>query len=425
MGIYRDYCENIKESRENMEYTVNELRNPIKILNHISRIKDKITILDKVIEVSYIDDFESAVNYISNKLSINREEVIDILVKFAVNTNLEIHLTDKCNLNCYYCSFKKKKGQLNLAQVERALELFSPKAVTFSGGGENTIHPDFECILGDIHKKYPEIQLGLVTNGVIVKKGEFLNDLSWVRCSLDASGEAEMNYLKGKKVFNSTLRNIEYYLNCTKIDNVGVGFLFSADNIDSIPIFLQKMYEICKNSYRGHLLNLQFRPLRPEYSIFTETLAGHNCSFKLISQLQINRIIDYIKNIEDVEYKNFILRQSNYEVFSLDKLKNYWMPEKTFALCYMSSIYTLMRANGDLYSCIHLGEEDCSLGNIDNIKDRESIAELGLKRIKYINKGGLWCNNEECRYAHINNQVERALSEQIDVPLRLTENYFF
>lgn len=412
-----------------IKYTVSELRNPIKILNHKDRIKEKIEITTMFEKVDCEKEaVENIIEQVAKATSVSTEHITKLLVACAGNTNLEIHLTDKCNLNCSYCSFKKKKGELCLEQVDKAIRIFKPRAITFSGGGENTLHPNFSEVIIHIHENYPDVQMGLVTNGVILKPGKYLDFLSWIRCSLDATSEEEMNTQKGRTVYSDVIKNIEYYLNETNIQNVGVGYLFSQYNINSVPCFLEEMYKLETLSCRKKVLNLQFRPLRPEYSKFFEVINGHDETFNLIEMGQIDRILEYVKYIKDNNYRKFVEKQTNISIFNKNKLNKYWMPCQEFSRCYMCSVYTLLRANGDLFSCIHLGEiEECALANIDKIDEKNvmDLASIGLKRIKYMNKKGMWCNEKECRYAHINNIVENNLESTKKLPIKLQENKFF
>lgn len=222
-------------------YSVMDLRSPYKILNHISVIDRKKEIfnlyapfLKKYLRTEIEARYETIIDEIANATKLSQESIRADFVDFVCNTNLEIHMTDICNLSCTYCSFGRTMNSLNENQIHDAIKLLKPKAITISGGGENTLHPEFTSILAMIKKEAPDVQIGLITNGVITCRDSIMDELDWIRVSLDAPDAEMYKKLKGVDRFNSTIDSIRYYLNETKIANVGVGYLFSRDNFSGI-----------------------------------------------------------------------------------------------------------------------------------------------------------------------------------------------
>ncbi len=107
-------------------------------------------------------------------------------------TNLRISLTQKCNLDCFYCHEEGEKNNHNTAlEVEEVKEIIETASelnmykVKFSGG-EPLLHPDIEEII-DHSAEYMN-DVSITTNGVLLaEKAEELKDagLDRVNISLD------------------------------------------------------------------------------------------------------------------------------------------------------------------------------------------------------------------------------------------------
>lgn len=124
-----------------------------------------------------------------------------------------IHLvvSDVCNQSCAYCAYRDPtypSSQRFLAQdgapprrmltADKVHEVLldcarmgrHKVAVQFTGGGEPTVHPQFDQILW--WARDLELPYAVVTNGVLVEQREIVEDLAradWVRFSIDTADE--------------------------------------------------------------------------------------------------------------------------------------------------------------------------------------------------------------------------------------------
>ncbi len=96
---------------------------------------------------------------------------------------LRVSLTDKCNLRCIYCMPPEGVPFLPHHEVLRNEEFVDiinffvargVKKVRFTGG-EPLVRRGFDDIIGEIHHLYPDVELALTTNGVLL--GEHLATL--------------------------------------------------------------------------------------------------------------------------------------------------------------------------------------------------------------------------------------------------------
>ena len=134
-----------------------------------------------------INSFTSASGDIPWKLLQHCEAVTAGMI---LPVHLQLIPTNRCNGNCSFCSCSNDDRTLELSfeevvQILDHFELHGSQAVTFTGGGEPTIHPRIEDILH--HAFSLGYDIGLVTNGKKWGKDDitYANDmLLWLRVSV-------------------------------------------------------------------------------------------------------------------------------------------------------------------------------------------------------------------------------------------------
>ncbi len=115
-------------------------------------------------------------------------------------------------------------------QTVARLKTWGTQAVVLTGGGEPTVHPNWQGIANDWSQHF---QLGMYTNGIKLDLAPCEKAFRWVYVSLDAPDEKAWSENKGVDpgLFRKVLANIEaasYYA------TVGVGFLIGEDNVDRV-----------------------------------------------------------------------------------------------------------------------------------------------------------------------------------------------
>jgi len=95
--------------------------------------------------------------------------------------------TNRCNLNCDFCSnsARNMNEELSLAKIRLTFQnLPSLKAIEITGGGDPLCHPLIGDLIHEILIK--KLQVGLITNGILLKKIQYyLQKLHWLRISLN------------------------------------------------------------------------------------------------------------------------------------------------------------------------------------------------------------------------------------------------
>jgi len=129
--------------------------------------------------------------------------------------SINLDLTSACNFACPHCvdsGIINAGGSLETGEIKNALDVLCSRgllSVILIGGGEPTLHRDFETIVSYIKGK--GLQLGIVTNGSrldkIKKAALLLEKGDWLRLSLDAARQETFEKMHCPKI-NISLETI-------------------------------------------------------------------------------------------------------------------------------------------------------------------------------------------------------------------------
>lgn len=183
---------------------------------------------------------------------------------------LDIDLTTLCNNRCPNCTYLDQRilpaqflpKELAKKAIDQA-SAFGIKAVTFTGGGEPTLHPDFSEIVAFSQRQ--GLKAGLITNGLNYNQQIATRTLpyfSWVRFSLDAGTPSVYanSHGLGARPFLRTINNIKQALAIREKSALpvilGASYLVSEPN--------RPDFEAAINLTLGKigLDRLQFKPMR-------------------------------------------------------------------------------------------------------------------------------------------------------------------
>ena len=128
-----------------------------------------------------------------------------LLLNSGVKDLLPIHVqwmpTNKCNLNCKFCSCseRNKSLEMDITKAKAVIQELSGlgcKAVTVTGGGEPLCHPQIVEMLECFAEH--DIAIGLVTNGTLINKldKKTLSLLTWCRISSGDDRQLTPRYQK-------------------------------------------------------------------------------------------------------------------------------------------------------------------------------------------------------------------------------------
>jgi len=270
---------------------------------------------------------------------------------------VELDLTNICNHDCPGCTGFRMEGGLNSTiATSDALDIIDDlkscgvKAVTFTGGGDPTMHRDFDEIIK--HAADIGLEVGLITNGLAIKErhlDSLLSSCMWIRVSWDActpdmhrkihyGGDLNKKMSSDKqfwKVIDNTKMLCEYKTKHNIDCVVGCAFLVGEETQDDIIGFAEL-------ASRSSVDYCQYRPFH--YS-------------------------SYNKDIEDLMHCARKLYQTDSFVVLFSEFKFQSMKEnncnRTYDICHGSHFSTHISANYKVYMCCHLMfSEEANIGDL-------------------------------------------------------------
>ncbi|MBF0543322.1 MAG: radical SAM protein [Candidatus Riflebacteria bacterium] len=256
---------------------------------------------------------------------LNRKKNFDELPPISV----ELQLTDLCNLNCSWCTdklFRSRASSTSLHDIQHLFEYFQKNnvGVTIEGGGEPSIHQDFEKIV-----KFGSqlgISMGLISNGVI-NYSHLMHFFKWVRISLDASNYEEYFLEKGKNCFDTVLKNLETFSGNRDPEStqLGIGYVLTKRNLSNLHSFAEKMNNLMID-YAYLRPVEESSDLLPELSVLFD-LKKWTIDFNKNNRMQIllninERMIKSNDNLPCVAHSLSCIIQANGDVVLCEKRRN-------------------------------------------------------------------------------------------------------
>lgn len=312
---------------------------------------------------------------------------------------IEIDLTNRCNHRCDFCYYAEHIGveadkpslntELLLQRLKEAKEL-GTKALSFTGGGEPTIHPDYPKIIK--YAKKLGFDLGTITNGSVITErnvDDYVDNLQWIRLSIAGGDKASYHKVQGVDQFEKILDNLR--LLCKRKTekksnlNIGVRTLVTSDNINAIVNMAHLIKKLNIDYYQ--VAPDQYTPDKGKFWNSDETQAIFSKVKEILSENNIKLLTT-----------TFMEAQEN-----LDK------PTTCYAHFFMITI----TAEGDLTFCKNArGENDFNIGNIVEKTLKEIWTDSITKDIESWvrpNNCGLFC-----KHMAINNTMEDIINPGID-----------
>lgn len=290
---------------------------------------------------------------------------------------IEIHPTNFCNLKCNGCSYSSRNDgtTINFNELINTVNYynqFDVRSVFFSGGGDPLCWNKYEAFLKKIERK--QWKLGISTNLYNISSikniiSEFdiyqIHVLGFDKeslineCKVDAFDRIDKNY---KLLFEK------------KEDRqiVAMKFLINNNNYNLIDRYLDYIYRF----------NCDSIVIKIEQDFLTNN--------NVFDEANYNYLRDVIKTHKIVRKFDFIIDNLDDDLF-------YKPPPKE---CYLanSSMYSLIRANGDIYPCIA-----STYSNENSCADIFSIAEKKNRSNRYTSNMLLKkCPLKACRHYRFN-----------------------
>lgn len=133
-----------------------------------------------------------------SKIFRNSNLLLNIFNRIVQPIHLQFNPTNRCNLNCAFCSCagRDKQQEMSFEEFDSILSKFynlGCRAITITGGGEPLLTKDLERMTKSIREH--AVEYGLVTNGLLLKEvsPEIFRQATWVRISV--SDESDLGRL--------------------------------------------------------------------------------------------------------------------------------------------------------------------------------------------------------------------------------------
>lgn len=319
--------------------------------------------------------------------------------------NVEIDLSNRCDLGCEFCHFAythtrgphAHSEKLNdaipggdLMDTHLAVDIidqlynFGVRSITWTGGGEPTLHPDFEQIIS-LNYVYGMDQ-GIYTNLAHTSRDNMLamkDSMKWILVSLDADYRGEYKRLKRVDAFDEVCEHINLIANYPGNATIGVSFLLNKHNFERTESMIRL----------GLSLGADYVQLRPTISFDLQNPGnvGEDTSWAL----------------EAAAYLADLAWNPRVEI-DLDRFIAYgnWI-RHGYQTCWWSRMQTVITPNGKVWGCVNKREfPDAELGDLTN----ELFADIWKRAPTQM-------VNNQCRVfcrGHIPNQaLDIMMAEQI------------
>lgn len=253
---------------------------------------------------------------------------------------------------------------------------FGSEGLEFSGGGESTLHPDFERISESAHKM--GYALGLLTNGTRLN-AEFLSQhFKYVRIGIDAGTEETYNKIKRTQdKFQKVLSGIKACVMYKRKDfTVGLKVIINMINCNEIP----RMIGLANQ------LEVDYIQFKSEHS-----------SVNSISEKD-RKFYEEILNVERQNGENRA------------KILGTLYHQQAITKCYMSPIHAVITAEGKILMCCYF--PDRPIGTIE-----QPIREVwGSERHKEVIKMTTVqdCVKIDCRIAGYNQAMNNLFEDPLE-----------
>lgn len=301
--------------------------------------------------------------------------------------NVEIDLSNRCSLGCAWCHFAytHTRGPLvgkmdkpadavaggDLMDTNLAYRIVSDlhdegvKSLTWTGGGEPTLHPDFNEIVR--YAASWRMDQGIYTHGGHiddVRAALLKEQFTWVFISLDECTADAYKASKGVNRFDVVCENVRRLVAAEGKATVGLGFLLHRGNYSQV----RNMVKL------GRELGVDYVQFRP-----TVHFTQENPDALAEDTAWISWAIGFLNEFLDDPFVQVDI--SRFEMYQ--KWTGHHYPT-----CFWSAMQTVITPNGKVWRCTNKREHpDALLGDLSV----ESFAEVWAR------SGGPCAVDSQCR----------------------------
>lgn len=322
---------------------------------------------------------------------------------------MEVNLSNYCNQGCHWCISENVQSNARLDINDPALEdffkdfrTFGGRALSWSGGGEPTLHPNFEMAIELVASI--GLDQGLVTHGAFPKRlvRPIARGCEWIRISLDTY-KPEVYAIKRRTKLAAFHRAVTNATLLVKHGaKVGLNMNVARWNIDHI----KGVYELASRIGADYL---QIRPTLPT-------------PFAPMQREQLLRINDIGRILQDVQEIRESGSGSTRLVVSADKFNDLGKrgPKRQYQGCKSHRIFVVLDWTGDLMVCMyHLGDKRFSIGNVYSQSLREIWTSATRTKVLEFCDNQLDHSKDGCQVCCKGHEINKVLFGNVEVESRI------
>jgi MoaA/NifB/PqqE/SkfB family radical SAM enzyme len=355
--------------------------------------------------------------------------------------SINLDLTSACNFSCPFCVDSKliNTGKsLTLGEIKKTIHTLHSHgllSVILVGGGEPTLHKDFEEIVRYIKSK--KLQMGLVTNGSRLEKiepvVEELREKDWIRISIDAAGEGiykDLHLPKQRVTLGGILEKARKVKKKNPIVSMGYSFVVVWEGVEINGKRLRpNMEEMARSVELARDFSFDYVSFKPCLVRFNES--QRETLLKDVEKMKAKEIVDQIQ-ARLQEAKHFagdqvkILESPNLKAVlnqETDRIKR--QPKR----CHLQFFRTVVTPSGIFHCPAFRGVEEARIGEPDGYlsekKFKESVKKTAQSIVTFDAEEE--CKDVGCFYNRTNWWLEGVIhsKEDIDTIEKVENDNFF
>jgi MoaA/NifB/PqqE/SkfB family radical SAM enzyme len=305
--------------------------------------------------------------------------------------SINLDLTTACNFSCPFCVDSKliNAGKsLTLEEIQKTIDTLHSHgllSVILIGGGEPTLHKDFEEIVRYIKSK--KLQIGIATNGSRLEKieavAEVLEEKDWIRISIDAGEEGtfkDLHLPKTQITLKRILEKAKKVKNRNPLVSLGYSFVIVWEGVEINGKRLSpNIHEMARSVELAREFSFDYVSFKPCLIRFNESQketllkdVDKAKEKKIINEIKVNldkarRFVgDQVKILESINLKAMLNQETS-------QIKR--QPKK----CHMQFFRTVVTPSGIFHCPAFRGVEVARIGDPDGYLSEKKLKE-SLKR---------------------------------------------
>jgi wyosine [tRNA(Phe)-imidazoG37] synthetase (radical SAM superfamily) len=320
--------------------------------------------------------------------------------------SINLDLTSACNFSCPFCVDSRliNSGKsLIFEEVKKTIDTLHAHgllSVILIGGGEPTLHKDFEKVVRVIKRK--QLQIGIVTNGSRLERIEAvageLKEKDWIRISIDAAGEGvfkDLHLPKTQVTLGQILEKAKRVKEKNPIVSLGYSFVVVWEGVEIDGKRLcPNMDEMARSVNLAREFSFDYVSFKPCLIRWNES--QRETLLKNIGKKQEEEIIDQIRmHLQQAKRsagdRVKILESSNLKAMLNRKTHQIKKQPKR---CHMQFFRTVVTPFGIFHCPAFRGVEEAKIGEPDGYLSKRKLKESLKRMAKSIQT---FDAEEECR----------------------------